>query len=951
MKVTLKTSMIALALVAVLAPAIPARAESVPAAAAQRPLMQQPGQWVQDYTGRKADPAVVFGTMPNGMRYAILRNTTPSDGVAMRLRIGSGSIEESDEQQGLAHFLEHMAFRGSKNLADGEVVRRLERLGLKFGPDTNASTGQDQTLYMFNFPKADDASLDTGFTLLREIADRLTLAPDLVEAEKGVILSEERVRDVPQYRMAKASLGNSLAGTRAIKRWPIGTAETIKAATPERLRAYYEAHYRPDNATLIVVGNIDPARIESEIKARFGDWQSAGKTRFSDRGVPQPAARVTEFVAEGAPDVLSLTWVRPIDRRAATEAREAEDIVTLLALQVFNARLGERAAKPGSPFIGGGAAALSDVADSAGLTELSIAAAPEKWREALDAIVEEQRQALAAPISPDELDRAKNTLLAQYQAAADGAGTRTSQRLAGGLVASVNRDTLFTSPAQDLALAQTTFAKSTPQSVATALRRAFSGQGPILFRSAQAHPVGVQALEQQLQASLAKPLAARATETRVEWPYRDFGAPGPVAERRVDTALGTTFATFANGTRVAIKPTALEKDRIYISVALGNGRAGASSELVRALWATDLMPLGGTGKLPLSDIQRWTQTGGKLVSASLTTGDRAFSLSGATRPADFTDQMQLLAAYVRDPGFRPELADKLVAVGPMVSGQVDANAGAVFWREASRIFSGGTMRYNQTPATADIAATRADDLPALLKPALAEAPDLAIVGDVDVETALRVVGTTFGAGPARPRPAEIKVALTMPTGRAEPYEVRHGGRTDQAVYGAFWALSDYASDPRQSYVAEIAAAVLEMRMIETVREKLGMTYSPDAGAVTSIVLPGQGYFQVTLETPAENFGTFRDLLNNQLADLAAKPVAADELERARKPLIESRLKSEERNGWWLSNLSDMWRAPLTRDWLLGEVAGYKAVSPADLQAFAAQRLKGQQPTIIISRAK
>ena len=140
-------------------------------------------------------------------------------------------------------------------------------------------------------------------------------------------------------------------------------------------------------------------------------------------------------------------------------------------------------------------------------------------------------------------------------------------------------------------------------------------------------------------------------------------------------------------------------------------------------------------------------------------------------------------------------------------------------------------------------------------------------------------------------------------------------------------------------------------MIETVREKLGMTYSPDAGAVTSIVLPGQGYFQVTLETPAENFGTFRDLLNNQLADLAAKPVAADELERARKPLIESRLKSEERNGWWLSNLSDMWRAPLTRDWLLGEVAGYKAVSPADLQAFAAQRLKGQQPTIIISRAK
>ncbi|MEN9925415.1 MAG: hypothetical protein RL268_1541, partial [Pseudomonadota bacterium] len=157
MKIRLKTSLIALALVTA-----PALAQNEPAPVAQQGQIQQPGKWVQDYTGRKADPAVIFGTLPNGLRYAIMRNTTPSDGVAMRLRFGSGSIQESDEQQGLAHFLEHMAFRGSKNVADGEVVRMLERHGLRFGPDTNAFTAHDQTVYMFNFPKADPASLDTG---------------------------------------------------------------------------------------------------------------------------------------------------------------------------------------------------------------------------------------------------------------------------------------------------------------------------------------------------------------------------------------------------------------------------------------------------------------------------------------------------------------------------------------------------------------------------------------------------------------------------------------------------------------------------------------------------------------------------------------------------------------------------------------------------------------------
>ncbi|MDD3445760.1 MAG: insulinase family protein, partial [Zavarzinia sp.] len=162
----------------------------------------------------------MFGTLPNGLRYAIKHHETPSNGVAMRLRIGSGSMQERDDEQGLAHFLEHMAFRGSANIPDGDMTPMLERQGLTPGADSNAFTMQEQTVYTFTFPKADATAIDTGFAIFREIGERLTLTPEAVDAERGVILSEERLRDEADYRVFRASLDNALAGTRAVSRWP-----------------------------------------------------------------------------------------------------------------------------------------------------------------------------------------------------------------------------------------------------------------------------------------------------------------------------------------------------------------------------------------------------------------------------------------------------------------------------------------------------------------------------------------------------------------------------------------------------------------------------------------------------------------------------------------------------------------------------------------------------------
>ena len=188
------------------------------------------GVWGQSYSDLKPEADVRFGQLPNGVRYAVMRNATPGGQASLRLRIGAGSLQEHDDQQGLAHFLEHMAFRGSTHVPENELVKILQRHGLAFGPDTNAFTSFDQTVYELDLPETDPDTLDTGLMLLRETASELTLSQSAMDAERGVILSEERLRDSPAYQAQKAELGFLLAGQRAPQRWPIGKVDVIRTA-------------------------------------------------------------------------------------------------------------------------------------------------------------------------------------------------------------------------------------------------------------------------------------------------------------------------------------------------------------------------------------------------------------------------------------------------------------------------------------------------------------------------------------------------------------------------------------------------------------------------------------------------------------------------------------------------------------------------------------------------
>lgn len=913
---------------------------------ADAPAIKQSGKWAQDYTGRQADPSVRFGQLSNGVRYAILKNSRPEGAVSFRMRIGSGSLQEHDDELGLAHFIEHMAFRGSTNVADGEVVKMLERQGLQFGADTNAGTIFDETIYQFDFPHADASAITTGLTLFREIGGGLKLDPAAIDAERGVVLSEERARDNAGLHMLKAQFNFAYAGQRLATRFPIGTIESLKAATPAKLRRYYETNYRPDNTTIIVVGAVDVADVEAKIKTMFGDWQSAAPAETVPLGTVQPRGPAIAINAEaGAPDIMFIDWQRPFDTSADTDARERADVVRLIGSSIFNRRLQEAAQQANAPFLGA-ALSVNGVYKTATQTQIFVQPRKDQVDAAIKAIIGEQRQILNDGVRDDEIASAKVQLAAQFKAAAAGAATRENKAIADGMVTQVNEDDVITSPAQDLALYQQIEGSVTKRDVDASLKLVFSGAGPLVMRSTPDAQSNAQAaLDATLKTALTAPLAKAAALKVEPWPYTTFGPATKITARREIKDLGITLVTFANGVHLAIKSTNFSKDSIQVQVSFGHGRLGIPAAQTHAAWLLgdgNAFLLGGTGKRTLTQIQRETE--GKVASVSFAAADDHFNLAGTTNKADFTTQLQLLAGYVSDPGFRADGVDRIKS---SIAGQLpllDSIPGAVFARDGAALLHNGDRRWMQLPTASDVAGTVAADIPAVLRAALAEPVNVSVVGDVSVEEAVRQVAATFGAlhfGKAPLHQSAGEMALRVKS--AAPVILPHKGRADQGILAEYWPTGDFYKSPADSYALRVTSAVIESRLVDTAREKLGLTYSPQAQVESSTSLPGYGYLAVINETKPSNIAQFQLLIKATVNALASKPVTPDEFARAQKPLIDSRQKMTQTNGYWVGNLTALMHDPRCISAVRNYVSGVAAVKPSDISRVAQAYLVNSTP--------
>jgi len=901
-----------------------------------------PNQWAQAASDLKPDPNVRFGRLPNGMTYALMHNATPSGQASLRLRIAAGSLMENDAQQGLAHFLEHMAFNGSTHVPRGEMVKILERHGLAFGADTNASTSWDETVYKLDLPKTDPDTVDTSLMLLREVAGELTLTQDAMDKERGVVLSEERLDDSPGYRSFKSRLQFLLPGQRAAERLPIGQVDVIRNAPREELVDFYEKYYRPERATLVAIGDFDLDAMEARIKTRFSDWTNAHPPG-PDVALGSPGSRPSEakvIVEPGAPMSIQIAWTAQSDQAPETRAKDRSDALNDLAIAVLNRRL-DRISRGASPPFIGAQASVSDTLHSARVATVQVIAEPGAWRQALGAAEHEQRRLVQYGVLPTEVEREIEDFRTTLRQRAAAAPTRMTPELANMVVGALGDRSVVQNPAQDLALFEQEVKNISADDVSNAARRIFSGSGPLLFMSSP-KPVegGPEALETAYRADQADPILAPTLVAEKTWPYTRFGTPGKVVERRDLPEFGAAMVRFENGVRLTVKPTKFRRDEVEVQVRFGNGRLDLPKSKPSPIWAGSAFVEGGLKQLTAEDIDQAMNK--KVVGANFQVDDDAFELTGGARSSDLDAQMQLLAAYVVEPAFRPEAFERTRAYGLTMNSQFDATPNGVLKRDLALLLHGGDNRW-ATPTGEVIEASRAADLKSLLTAQMNRGPiEVIMVGDVDTDRAIALTAATFGAlhrsdTPEAP-PADSR-AVAFPKASEQPIVERHKGRADQAMATLAWPTNDFYADMREARVLTVLSEIIKLRMIDNLRIEKGDTYSPGASLNASLTYPGYGYLLASVEIPPAKVDVFFNTVQDIAQDLRVHAVSQDELTRAVLPLVDQLKQSRQTNDYWLSALSGAQTDPRRLESIRAQIDHYAGVTAADLQAAAQKYLK------------
>lgn len=903
------------------------------------------------------DPAWRFGTLPNGLRYAVRRNALPAGQVSIRLRIDAGALHEADNERGWAHFLEHMVFRGTEHFPDHEARQIWQRLGASFGSDSNARTDSTETVYQLDLPNADRASLDTSLNVLFEMMARARIDPAAVDAERPVVIAEKDRRPELTQRALETSLPLYYAGLRYRDRDTIGTDATLAGATAEGLRAFYRRWYRPSRAVIVLVGDADPDMMEDLIRARFGGWQGEGPDPVDpDYGTPAEVPDpVANLVYPGVPVSANVAWIRPHDGAPHTMAREQQYLADSLALRIVNRRLEAHARGSNSAFINSalGVSRQRSIADTTGL---SLTARDGRWQAALNESFAILGDALQSPPSAEEIDREVRNLRTSVTAAVLGESTVRSQVRAEQLVGAVDTGSVISTARTVLDNFEANVPAMTPARVETAMHDLFAGFGPRMIVATPA-PVegGGAAIARTLAEARAIAPATRQAERRVSFDdLPRFGRPGREVSRTEIADLGVTIVRFANGSTLAFKHTDYELGSVQVRLRFGNGTAGLAPDRPSLGWLSGLVAPSGLAGLDLDGMERLLT--GRRINLTFGIDEDAFVLAGQTNAADLPDQLRLLAAKLVAPNWDPTLFARFRSAAVQSFDLNFASASARAGREVGGVVRPDDRRWRPIERD-EMAAVTADQFRDFYAPLLAAGPvHVVIVGDMSLDDAVAAVRRTIAALPRRPAPAAPANATVVrpPAPDPEPHRFTHQGDPNQAYAMIGWSTMGGLDNIRDRRALALAANMFQVRLFDRLREAEGATYSPNASHLSSDIFANWGIFYAAAEVRPARIDAFFRAAREIVADMAAHPALPDEFERAQNPVVTGIERRIATNGYWVDAIENFATVPAEIDTVRDYLATYRALTPEDVRQAVARWVTDQPDwsmTVLPARAE
>lgn len=911
---------------------------------ADKPSATTAPVWTHEVSDLPVYPGVVYGQLSNGMRYVLMHNETPSDQASLHFQFGVGSLYEEDDQRGLAHFIEHMAFNGTTNVPEGEMLKILERKGLAFGADTNASTSYEYTTYDLSLPNVDEDTIDTALMLMRETASEIVFDGEAIERERGVVKSEKRSRKSPAADAAEAGGKFMMPHALTNERSPIGTDDVLTNAKRERFVDLYDKYYRPERAILVMVGDFDVASVEAKIKSEFSGWQPRGEAGLApQRGhITKRGLVAGVFQHDDIGTRINIAMVHPPTSIPDTIAERQRGILHGIASGIVNQRLGVRSRESGAPFYGAGVGYSAgdptgtSLADSA---SASVSSPPEKWREALGVLEQEIRKALEHGFTQAEIDEQ----LANIRTGAENAilreDTRSSASYSGAILGSYDSKAVFTHPKTGLANFLAYEDKITPDTVWDAFKEQWKGDNPRLFMSSS-ETVTSDELIEAYTSSRTVTVSPPEQFNDGAFAYTNLGPKGKIVWRDEIEDFGITRVRFANNVMVNVKHTQWEKNRVRINVRLGAGQLSLPEGMngLTSVVGSSYMS-GGLEAHDIDALQRILA--GKTVGLGFGIGSENFGFSGATIPDDMLLQLQLWIAYLQHPAWREEPFEKMrigLARQYELRGSSTSNVSA--W-ELPTLLHSGDPRWDTPSEETMRALTIKQARNWIDRPLAHEAIEISIVGDIDVDEALDTIAQTFGTLPARDarfRPyTEARLAPNFPKANASPHTLTHRGEKNRALGRTYWPTTD-SMNIKTARIANVMRAILDLKLIEEVREKQGGSYSPSAFSTMSDLYKGYGYMGVNLDVEPDKLPTYFAIVDSIVANLAAGNITEDELTRGKAPLLESITQSPETNGYWMSATSRAQTHSEDLENLRTREQDYRNITVEDLTNFATKYL-------------
>ncbi|MFC4993194.1 M16 family metallopeptidase [Rubritalea tangerina] len=915
--------------------------------------------WAHSQSDITVDPKIVYGSLENGMRYIICKSPLPPKRVSMRLHVDAGSLNEAENQRGVAHFLEHMVFNGTKHFPDAsKLIPQMQRLGIAFGAHANAYTSFDETVYMLDLPNIDKSTLDLGFAVMGDFADGALLENKEIDEERGVIASEKISRDSVGLRMFEKQFAALFPKSLIPNRLPIGTDEVIANAPRERFVDFYTRFYTPEKMTFVYVGDLDVAEAEQRIADTFGPIKNPAKPgdKATLGNVETPSGFNTSVFTdkELTSTELSILHAKPHSYQTDSKAKRLESLKFSVANAIINRRF-SRIAKEENTTITSGSASRSIFFRELELGSIDVTALNNNWQAALPVLENEFRRAKLYGFTQSEFKEVVAGIINAYEQAVKSAPTRKSDSIASSLVEHAHSDAVYSTPETDLEILKQNLATLTPKTVHETFVKFWNTEDIHLILTTQnAEDNAEEKLAALFKQQSSEKLEAPNDKEAAAFAYTQFGQAGKITQTSHIEDLDIHQWTFDNGIKVNFKQTDFDKNSISMIASFGSGKAGMPlSKPGLDTLAGAIFSAGGLGKHSSDDLR--TILAGKNVGVGLSIGDSHFSLSGSTTPEDLELQCQLLTAYLTDPGFRPEAERQFKAMLPNLYAQLKHTEQGPM-AEMSAWFAGNDPRF-VFPTQEQAQTLSSEDVKSWLAPQLNQsALEISVVGDTTPEALKAALSSTLGALPKRSELQAIPMeqrTLTLPDTPAEK-SFTFQSEIEKAIAIVLWKADDATDrDIKKIRRAGLLADILDERMRVELREKLGEAYSPFARASLSMTFKNQGMLMAYSPGKPANTTKVGDIIIKLAHTLAQEGATQDELDRVLKPRLGLLEKSLRQNSYWLGTVMDQSQtypdkieAARTRD------ADYANVTLEEINALAKKWcLKSNSARIAISPKK